>query len=302
METIPAEGAFLGSGVLVHGGAGDVPEERRSLHAEGCREAAREGQRVIAGGGSALDAVQVAARVLEDLPQFNAGTGACLNEHGEIEHDAAIMEGEHLRAGSVCAMAGFKHPIDVARLVLDDGRHVLLADRGAAEFAGARGLASVDPRSLVTSNAEEALARFRTGKGPSGWAGGTIGAVARDDRGHVAAATSTGGMVGKRRGRVGDSPILGAGTYADDTAGAVSATGDGEAVLRYGLAHRIAARLRVGEPAIEVVRAEIAGLLATTAGRGGVIVVARDGSIAFARSTKTMSYAWASRDGERCGS
>ena len=301
MDEIVGDGAMLGSGVLVHGGAGDVPEARRPAHAAGCLEAAKAGQRVLASGGSALDAVQAAARVLEDMPQFNAGTGACLNEHSEVEHDAAIMEGEHLRAGGVCAMPGFKNPIDVARLVLEDGRHVLYAHAGAVEFARSRGIEPVEPHVLVTKDAEAALEKFRAGKGASGWAGGTIGAVARDRHGHVAAATSTGGMIGKRRGRVGDSPIVGAGTYADDAAGAISATGEGEAVLRYGLAHRIASRLRNGEGAAEVAKAEIAALLEKIGGRGGVIVFGRDGSIALARSTKTMSFAWASDAGERSG-
>jgi beta-aspartyl-peptidase (threonine type) len=301
MGEIVSAGARFGRGVLVHGGAGDVPDARRSAHAEGCLEAARAGHRVIEEGGSALDAVQAAARRLEDLPQFNAGTGACLNEQGEVEHDAAIMEGERLRAGAVCAMPGFKNPIDIARAVLDHGRHVLLAHAGAAEFARARGFAPVDREVVVTREAEAALAKYLSGKGSSAWAGGTIGAVARDRAGHVAAATSTGGMIGKLRGRVGDSPIIGAGTYADDSAGAISATGEGEAVLRYGLALRMSCRLRSGDGAETVAREEMEALRAIVGGHGGVIVVARDGSVAWARSTRTMSFAWASDEGEASG-
>ncbi|MFO0616440.1 MAG: isoaspartyl peptidase/L-asparaginase [Polyangiaceae bacterium] len=301
MTDIVSNGLELGWGILVHGGAGHIASERRGVHEAGCKEAARAGFAVLEAGGSALDAVQAASRVLEDLPQFNAGTGACLNEHGEVEHDASIMEGERLRAGAVCAVRGIKNPIELARRVLDDGRHVLLAGDGARAFAESVGIAPVDEATLVTDEAVKALDRYRAGRAPSGWAGGTIGAVALDAKGHVAAATSTGGVIGKRRGRVGDSPILGAGTFADDTAGAISATGDGEAVLRLGLAHRIGARLRAGEPAETVCREEMSTLADLLGGHGGVIVITKRGALAWARSTETMSYAWISDRGEGSG-
>lgn len=301
MTDLVSNSLALGWGILVHGGAGSIPAARRAVHAEGCAEAAREGRAILEQGGSALDAVERAARVLEDLPQFNAGTGACLNEHGEIEHDAAIMEGTRLRAGAVCAVRGMKNPIEVARRVLEDGRHVLLAGPGAREFAELQGMKPVDPATLVTPEATDALARWRAGRAPSGWAGGTIGAVARDRDGHVAAATSTGGVIGKRRGRVGDSPILGAGTLADDAGGAISATGDGEAVLRFGLAHRIGARLAGKEAPESVCRAEMQALLDRLGGKGGVIVITHDGTLAWARTTETMSFAWSGERGEASG-
>jgi beta-aspartyl-peptidase (threonine type) len=300
MSRIVSNSVELAWGILVHGGAGHIPVERRSAHEAGCKEAARAGFAVLDQGGSALDAVQVASRVLEDLPQFNAGTGACLNEHGEVEHDASIMEGEKLRAGAVCAVRRIKNPIDLARRIMDDGRHVLLAGDGALAFAESLGIVPVEAASLVTEDAVKALDRYRAGRAPSGWAGGTIGAVARDKQGHVAAGTSTGGVIGKRRGRVGDSPILGAGTLADDTAGAISATGDGEAVLRFGLAHRIGTRLRAGDAAEIVCREEMAGLADLLGGHGGVIVVTKS-QLAWARSTETMSYAWISDRGEASG-
>ena len=176
----------------------------------------------------------------------------------------------------------------------------LLASAGAAEFARSQGIEPVAAETLVTPMAQAALDRVRSGAGTTGWAGGTIGAVARDAQGDVAAATSTGGTIGKRRGRVGDSPILGAGTYADNFGGAISVTGDGEAVLRYGLAMRVNLRLGRGEEVLLVAKEELTAL-ASLGGTGGLILVTADGEIAFARSTRTMSYAWVSAFGEQSG-
>lgn len=226
--------------ILVHGGAGHVLEERRPLHVEGCRRAARLGAEVLRSGGSALDAVELAVRALEDDPIFNAGTGACLNEDGRVELDASIMEGRDRSAGAVCALPGLAAPLAIARAALEDGRHVLYAAEGAARFAVERGFRPVEEAALVTDAARAALEATLAGKASIGWAGSTVGAVARDAQGVCAAATSTGGTVGKRAGRVGDSPIIGAGTYADDEAGAVSTTGDGEGMIRLVVARLIA--------------------------------------------------------------
>lgn len=291
----------LGPSVLVHGGAGDVPGPRRADHIEGCRAASRAGYAVLVAGGTALDAVQAAARVLEDLPQFNAGTGAALNVEGGVEHDAAVMEGRGLRAGAVAALRGMKNPIDVARAVLDEGRHVLLAGEGAGRFAIERGFEAVDEATLVTERARLALERVLANAAPKGWAGGTIGAVARDGRGGVAAATSTGGTIGKRPGRVGDSPILGAGTIADDGACAASATGDGEAILKVGLARLVATWI---ETAVRPDLAAIQGLermLARTTATGGLIVIVPSGEATAVRSTQTMSWAITGERGEEAG-
>ncbi|NUP10328.1 MAG: hypothetical protein HOW73_30125 [Polyangiaceae bacterium] len=301
MGTVEIYGAQMGAGVLVHGGAGHVDASRRPDHVEGCKHAARVGYDVIASGGSALDAVQAAARVLEDLPAFNAGTGAALNEDGAVEHDAAIMEGATLRAGGVAALRGFKNPIDVARAVLDHGRHVLLAAEGASSFALARGFSKVEEESLVTERAKETLARVLAGRAETGWAGGTIGAVARDRHGSVAAATSTGGTVSKLRGRVGDSPILGAGTLADDVSCAVSATGDGEGILKIGLARVIATLVERGEPVERAAHAAIERMVERTKANGGVIVFDRHGRFGFARSTETMSWAVCGESGADAG-
>jgi beta-aspartyl-peptidase (threonine type) len=278
--------------VLVHGGAGHVLEERRPLHVEGCRRAARAGAEVLRSGGSALDAVERAVRALEDDPLFNAGTGACLNEDGRVELDASIMEGRDLRAGAVCALAGFAAPISIARAALEDGRHVLYAAEGAARFAVERGFCTVNEAALVTDAARAALAAVRAGKASVGWAGSTVGAVARDAQGGYAAATSTGGTVGTRGGRVGDSPIIGAGTYADDEAGAVSTTGDGEGMIRLGVARMIAEQMRQGASAEEAVRAALERFSARFGPmKGGAIAIDREGRYGIGRSTMTMSWA-----------
>lgn len=282
-----------GSGflVLVHGGAGDVPEASRPLHAAGCQRAAEAGAACMRAGGSALEAAEVAVRVLEDDPHFNAGTGACLTEDGTMELDASIMEGTNLRGGAVCALPPFKNPIAIARAVLDDGRHVLYAADGAVRFAEAHGFVPIRDDSMITDavRARYALLREKP-TAPQGFAGGTVGAVVRDASGSFAAATSTGGMFMKRRGRVGDSPILGAGNYADDGAGACSNTGHGESMMRLCLAKTAIEWLRHGRTAEDAARASIQLMADRTGGAGGMILVDAGGRLAWARNTATMSW------------
>lgn len=265
-----------------------MPEERRQAHEAGCREAVRRGFDVLLAGGSSLDAVQAAVEALEDDPRYNAGTGGSLDEDGELRLDACIMEGEHLRAGAVAVLPPFRHPIAVARAALTDGRHVLYAGTGAEQFALGTGHAPHE--GMVTDAARARLAAVRSGA-TGNWAGGTVGAVARDVSGHVAAATSTGGMVGKRRGRVGDSPVPGAGNYADDLAGAASGTGEGEGYLRTVLAARACGYLEAGATPREAAERAMRYLLDRTGMRGGLILVGRDGALGFARTTDTMSWA-----------
>jgi beta-aspartyl-peptidase (threonine type) len=277
--------------VIVHGGAGEVPDDRVARHVAGCRAAAEAAAEILKRSGSALDAVQVAVCMLEDDPVFNAGTGACLTSEGSIELDAAIMDGTELRFGGVCALGPFEHPIAIARAVLDEGQHVLYAAAGAEAFARAHGFSPVALEKLVTEAAREKLASALEAGIPSSWAGGTVGAVARDRRGAVAAATSTGGMSGKRPGRIGDSAIPGAGTYADDRTGAASATGHGEGILRVTLTAQVAHALGAGLSAEAAGSAAISSLLERTGSTGGVIVVDCAGRLGFARTTRTMSWA-----------
>jgi beta-aspartyl-peptidase (threonine type) len=274
----------------VHGGAGDVPPEALARHVEGCRRAALEGAKVLRAGGSALDAAQRAVEVLEDDPCFNAGTGACLNEEGTVELDASVMEGTHLRGAGVCALPAFKNPIRIARAALEDGRHVLYAADGAARFAQSQGFDPVAPETMITASARRRWEAVKSGAASAGWAGGTVGAVARDATGAVAAATSTGGRVNKAKGRVGDSPVLGAGTYADDDAGACSNTGDGEAVLRLCLAKSAIEWMRMGAFPEDAARAAVRHMIARTGGTGGIILVDRAGRLGWARTTRTMTW------------
>lgn len=294
--------------ILVHGGAGDVRADAVAAHVAGCEHAAAAGAAVLAAGGSALDAVQRAVEVLESDPLFNAGTGACLDSDGHIALDASIMDGDGLRAGAVCALPPFEHPIAVARRVMEDTPHVLLAAEAAARFAVSRGFAPADETAMITEAARKKWDVARAKNVTESWAGGdesapspdatrkdtsggTVGAVARDAQGHVAAATSTGGMVNKLAGRVGDSPIIGAGTYADDEAGACSTTGHGEAMIRVCLAKTAVDGLRMTGSAEETSRRSIALMHRRTAQTGGLIVVAPDGSLGLARSTRTMTWA-----------
>ncbi|HSN28142.1 MAG TPA: isoaspartyl peptidase/L-asparaginase [Kofleriaceae bacterium] len=257
--------------IVVHGGAGLVALERHVRLREGVRAAASVGDAILARGGSALDAVVAAVRVLEDDPEFNAGCGSALTREGTVETDASVMDGATQRAGAVGAVPDLGCAIALARAVLDRGEHVLLAGPAAWDFAREVGIAPAPPGSLVTERARTRLADLQKG---------TVGAVARDRDGRFAAATSTGGITGKRRGRVGDSPIPGAGTWADAHC-AVSATGDGEAILRVALARSIAMRIEGGLPCDAAVRDSLRELAARTGGSAGVICLDRHGVCAL---------------------
>jgi len=254
--------------IVVHGGAGEWAANRHDAARAGVRRAAEAGHAILAGGGSAVDAVVAAVRVLEDDPEFNAGIGSALTRDGTVETDAAVMDGASQRIGAVGAVPDLGCAIALARAVLDRGEHVLLVGPSAWRFAAEVGIAPAAPGALVTERARARLA-----------AKGTVGACARDRHGAFAAATSTGGIVGKRSGRVGDTPIPGAGTWADRTC-AVSATGDGEAILRVALARGIAARLAAGEPLASAVGAALSELRTVTGGSAGAIAVSNDGVIA----------------------
>jgi beta-aspartyl-peptidase (threonine type) len=295
-------GAMATPGVLVHGGAGDLRGERVPEHVAGCERAARAGLDVLRAGGSAVDAAQRAVEVLEDDPRFNAGTGACLTHEGTVELDASIMDGATLAFGGVCVLPPFKNPIAIARAVMRSNRHVLYAGEGARAFALRHGFVEVPPEALITDAARERWEDVRAGRAEAGWPGGTVGAVAFDGR-HVAAATSTGGMVDKEAGRVGDSPIPGAGTFADDLCGAASATGVGERIMTVSLTRAACDFLLAGASAQQAAERAIEMLSRRVDGRAGVILIDRHGNPSWARNTNTMTYAYAALDGtERSGS
>ena len=273
--------------IIVHGGAGAITTDRHDRLRAGVRAAAEAGDAILAAGGSALDAVVAAVRVLEDDPEYNAGRGSALTRDGTVETDASVMDGARHRVGAVAAVPDLGNAVALARAVLDAGEHVILAGPSAWRFAAEVGITPAPPGSLIT---ERARARLDALEGTVGalagtdaLAGsdalkGTVGAVARDRDGHFAAATSTGGIVGKRSGRVGDSPIPGAGTWADGAC-AISATGDGEAILRVALSRSIAARIAAGTPLDTAVREGLRELARITGGSAGVIGVDAGGVI-----------------------
>lgn len=293
--------------LVIHGGAGVIersritPEKDREIRA-GLSRALEAGSAVLNRGGQALDAVEAAVRVLEDDPNFNAGRGAVFTHDGRNELDAAIMDGRTRAAGAVAGATATKNPIRLARRVMEHGQHVFLSARGADRFSREQGLEQAGPEWFATPERRRQLDELRA-RGTSSFdvdlKYGTVGAVAVDQTGHVAAATSTGGITGKRWGRIGDAPVIGAGTYADDRACAVSATGAGEYFIRVGVAHEICARMRLSgatpQAAADAVMAEVKAL----GGSGGVIVTAPDGTPAYSFNTPGMYRGRATSAGER---
>jgi len=290
--------ASLQPSLIVHGGAGDWSSEDGDGEAlvAACAAAARAGFEILRAGGSALDAATAAVVVLEDDPRFNAGTGSALTVDGEVECDASVMCGDG-RAGAVGALRDVRNPIRLARLVMEKTPHVLLVGAGAGAFAVECGLTPVPPGALVTERMRDKWrAAVARAAGAPAASGGTVGCVARDAAGRVAAATSTGGMMLKRRGRVGDSAVIGAGTYADDGAGAVSCTGHGEAFIKAAAAKQVVEALRAGRSPAEAAR-EVLPAIRRHGGSGGLICVGADGRLGFAFDTPRMAHAWIDADG-----
>lgn len=283
--------------IAVHGGAGAfdparLPQERRQRVLAGLDRALAAGRDVLAAGGEALDAVQAAVQVLEDDPAFNAGRGAVFTSAGTHELDAAIMDGRDRRAGAVAAVSRVRNPVLLARQVMERTPHVLLIGAGAEALAGEAGLALVEPAWFDTEAARLQLEAWRS-RQPAAEKHGTVGAVARDRAGHLAAATSTGGTTGKRPGRVGDSPLIGAGTWADDASCAVSCTGIGEFFIRRAAAHAIADRVALlGEPVQTAADDVLLRQLGPEGGEGGAIVLGRHGTPAIASNVSGMFHAW----------
>jgi L-asparaginase / beta-aspartyl-peptidase len=283
--------------LVIHGGAGVIerdklkPEDDKAIRAA-LALALDKGSAVLKSGGTSLDAVQAAVMVLEDDPHFNAGRGAVFTYEGTNSLDAAIMDGATRKAGSVAGISRTKNPVTAARAVMEQSPHVMLSGAGADEFSVEQGLVQADPSYFATPERKRQLDELKANKKLS-WFDvdlkyGTVGAVAVDQSGHVAAATSTGGLTGKRWGRIGDAPIIGAGTYADDRACAVSATGAGEFFIREGVAHEICARVRFKREKIvkaaDTVMAEVKAL----GGDGGVIVIGPSGEGGWSFNTPGM--------------
>jgi len=266
---------------------GDPDHEQRAR--EGLRAALDAGAAGLAEGGAALDAVEASVRVLEDDPCFNAGRGSVLTSEACVELDAAIMDGCSRRAGAVAGLRTTRAPISLARRLMEQGPHVFLSGSGADQFARDAGLDQVDNAWFVTNERRRQLDELlEQGGFDADVKYGTVGAVALDEQGHVAAATSTGGLTAKRWGRIGDSPLIGAGTYADDRSAAVSATGSGEYFIRAVAAHQLAEQVRLGgtglQSALDAVLADIAEL----GGTGGLIAVAPTGEAAWGFTTRAM--------------
>lgn len=286
--------------LAIHGGAGviergDLTSQKEIAYRAGLNAALAAGQKVLAAGGTSLDAVEATIRVLEDDPLFNAGRGAVFTADGRNELDASIMDGATRRAGAVAGVTRTRNPISLARAVMEKSPHVLLARDGADQFSVEQGLPQVTPDYFRTEERWQQLLDWRRDHAAEldpTHSHGTVGAVAFDMHGHLAAGTSTGGMTGKRWGRIGDSPVIGAGTYAADKNCAVSATGSGEYFIRASAARQICDRIAWhGESAQAAASATIADI-GSIGGDGGVIVLDGDGRIAFAMNTSGMYRGW----------
>ncbi|RVT43925.1 isoaspartyl peptidase/L-asparaginase family protein [Sphingobium algorifonticola] len=293
--------------LVIHGGAGSMARDHMSQAEDagaraGLSAALDAGAAILGDGGSALDAVEAAVKVLEDDPHFNAGRGSVFTYEGANEMDAAIMNGMDRAAGAVARTTATRNPISLARRVMTDSPHVLLGSEGADLFSREQGLEQADPAWFATPERLrqlEELKRRPDGAFDIAMKYGTVGAVACDSQGHVAAATSTGGLTGKRWGRVGDTPLIGAGTYADDRSCAVSATGAGEYFIRIGIAHEIAARVRLAGEAPAVATQAVFAELAAMGGVGGVITAAPGGEGGWHFNTAAMYRGMAKGDGTR---
>ena len=302
--------------LIIHGGAWDIPDEAVDSCKAGCQKALAEGWAILSSGGTALDAIEGSVRVLEDDPVFDAGFGSHLNLDGKVECDAIVMDGRTLRAGAVCTLQKVKNPIRVARKILEHCPHMMLAGEGAERFAVENGIQLCDPLELVSESEREAWTKCKLDRHAAarhrGHEQGTVGAVAIDKAGNLVAATSTGGTCCKLPGRVGDSPLIGCGCYADSEAGGASCTGYGEAIMKIVMA-KAAVDLLPGlgtyedsaansscEPSsAELAAREAVHLLGKrTRGTGGLILLDRQGNPGFAFNTPRMAYGYVAQDGK----
>src|SRR5688572_17378162 len=297
--------------LVIHGGAGNISRqnmtaEKEKAYQEGLNAALTAGYAILEKGGTSLDAVEAAVRVMEDSPLFNAGKGAVFTNEGKNELDAAIMDGSNLKAGSVASVSTVRNPISAARAVMERSEHVMMVGRGAEIFAQEKGLQIVSPEYFFTEPRFKQLQKAREDEKPKldhssdttgsilpifleGKKFGTVGAIALDKHGNLAAATSTGGMTNKRYGRVGDAPIIGAGTYANNQTCAVSATGHGEYFIRYAVAHDVSALMEYKKRSVKKAAEEVVmEKLVKAGGEGGVIALDRKGNIAMPFNSSGM--------------
>lgn len=272
--------------LIIHGGAGSPTPELYEARQRGLRLAFDAAWAILSQSGSALDAAVQAVVVLENDPAFNAGVGSCLNQDGVVEMDASVMEGSRFRAGAVGAVSTVQNPILLAKAIMEEERHVFLAGGGAERFAHEKGFAAVLPEALITTRQRHQWRDAQTQGEP-----GTVGAVAFDKAGRLAAATSTGGIFNKYPGRVGDSAVIGAGTYADDTLGAASATGAGEAIMRTTLTRTAVELLRGGVGPTQAAQRAVEILQRRTSSEAGVILIDALGRVGYAHNAPAMSVA-----------
>ena len=283
--------------VLVHGGAGDIPDSRDAGKLSGCIVAAKIGYQCLSAGGSVLDAVELAVKSMELDENFNCGYGSVLTLKGTVEMEASIMNGSDLRAGCCTLIQDIVHPISFARRVMEKTPHNFLGGRAAMDFAVAQGFTVGSPGSMVTEKAREALEDFVKNNSLSRSEVGTVGAVAIDSQGNVAAATSTGGRTGKYEGRIGDTPLVGCGTYADNRFGAVSSTGMGEDIMRFVLAKDIISRMELlGSSAQEATQVSLEEMRKRTQGTAGAITIDAQGGVGIYWTSEKMAWAYQKGD------
>ncbi len=286
--------------LMVHGGAWNIPTELEPDCRAGCTRALQTGWKILAQGGSAIDAVEAAIVVLEEDPVFDAGVGSHLNADGVVQMDAILMDGETLNAGAVAAVEHIRNPIRAARCILEKGPHILLAGAGAERFAAACGIPLCEPSELIVPREKqrwEALRKQGKLRTTPERSGSTVGAVARDAQGRIAAGTSTGGTFGKHPGRIGDSPLVGCGCYADSESAAASATGWGESIMKIVMAKMAVDLVRAGvSPAAAALRS-VHRLAERVRGSGGLILLDRLGRIGAAFNTPHMVYGYVAADG-----
>ena len=286
--------------IVIHGGAGVITRsqltpEKEALYRAALQQALDTGAAVLERGGSSLDAVEKTIRIMEDCPLFNAGKGAVFTHEGHNELDAAIMDGSNLAAGAVTCVTDIKNPITAARTVMTQSPHVLLSGKGASEFAKEKGLEIVDPSYFYTDERYRQLREILDKEKH-----GTVGCVALDRKGNLAAGTSTGGMTDKRYNRIGDTPIIGAGTYANNSTCAVSATGHGEFFIRYTVAHDISALMEYrGLPLDSAARLVVKHKLVKAGGSGGVICVDGKGNISMPFNSEGMFRGYSTSEGKK---